>query len=619
MSILNIFMSILNIFMSILNIFMSILNIYYVNIKKIFNKGFYNLNKTVNIDISFIKFFYDDNDILDIIFYINAKNYIKIKHIYNIIKMTESKKYKKLKSLQKVNDKEEVQLNDFIIESQLVKYKDKIITEFKADKFGFISKDDSLKILEKYSSSKTNEIVEILSESDNESIIELKQKKKFKKNAIDFANNLFHYGNKNFSFIKTDDEIYFRGKDIAEFLEYENTMQAINLHISEEEKISLGNLIDFKHLEFRCLKGNEKNTIYITEAGLYELILSSKKEEAKAFKKFITKELLPSLRKTGTYNLNNTVNTDISFIKSFYDDNDISDFLDTNVVYLIAIGIYNGGILIKYGKSSRIYERDFYEHKKIFGEQIKMLAIIPTDNNDEVETIFKKTIRAKGLDVKLEFNGKDRDELFVTNNNFTMEKAMELMQIIAEKNPLKSIKEKDEKIKELQFQQDNEKYVLVAKEKTKQVEIREIEQTKQEQLKLEQEQIKLEQEQIKLEHEKIKLEQEKEKTKQIELKIQLLQIQQQDIITNNNEKNQEEDTDLYLQYLNENTEESNTNIKNTILYENFKFWFKNNNPNIKIPNNREFYNGIKKYKIIEKVSYEGSSVHGIKHLKLKDL
>jgi hypothetical protein len=105
--------------------------------------------------------------------------------------MTESKKPKKLKSLQKVNDKEEVQLNDFIIESQLVKYKDKIITEFKADKLGFISKDDSLKILEKYSSSKTNEIVEILSESDNDSVgvIELKPKKTFKKDAIDFANN----------------------------------------------------------------------------------------------------------------------------------------------------------------------------------------------------------------------------------------------------------------------------------------------------------------------------------------------------------------------------------------------------------------------------------------------
>ena len=77
-----------------------------------------------------------------------------------------------------------------------------------------------------------------------------------------------------------------------------------------------------------------------------------------------------------------------------------------------------------------------------------------------------------------------------------------------------------------------------------------------------------------------------------------------------------EDTDLYLQFLNENTEEADTNIKNTILYDNFKIWFKNNNPNTKIPNNREFYTGIKKYKIIEKVSFEGKSVHGIKHMKL---
>jgi prophage antirepressor-like protein len=524
--------------------------------------------------------------------------------------MTESKKPKKLKSLKKVNDKEEVQLNDFIIESQLVKYKDKIITEFKADKLGFISKDDSLKILEKYSSSKTNEIVEILSESDNESVgvIELKTKKQIKKNAINFANNLFHYGNKNFSFIKTDDEIYFRGKDIADFLEYSDTKKAIQKYISQEEKISFGNLVKSMGVDSTPMEAKDKNTIYITEAGLYELILSSKKEEAKAFKKFIIKELLPTLRKTGTYNLNNTVNTDISFINSFYNDNNISDFLDTNVVYLMAIGIYNGGILIKYGKSSRIFERDFNEHKRTFGEQIKMLAIIPTDNNDEVETIFKKTIRAKGLDVKLEFNGKDRDELFVTNNNFTMEKAMELMQIIAEKNPLKSIKEKDEKIKELQFQQDNEKYVLVAKERTKQVEIREIEQTKQEQLKLEQEKEKTEQE-------KEKTEQEKEKTKQIELKIQLLQMQQ-DTKTNNNEKNQEEIIDLYLQFLNENTEESTTHLKTSDIYECFKIWFEMNNPNTKIPSNREFIANIKKYKNVEHVKVDKSTCYGIKNLKL---
>jgi P4 family phage/plasmid primase-like protien len=80
-----------------------------------------------------------------------------------------------------------------------------------------------------------------------------------------------------------------------------------------------------------------------------------------------------------------------------------------------------------------------------------------------------------------------------------------------------------------------------------------------------------------------------------------------------------EETDMYLQFLNDCTEEANENIKNTVLYDQFKTWFKSGNPHTKIPNNREFYAGIKKYKTIEKVFYEGSSVHGIKHLKIKDI
>jgi P4 family phage/plasmid primase-like protien len=77
-----------------------------------------------------------------------------------------------------------------------------------------------------------------------------------------------------------------------------------------------------------------------------------------------------------------------------------------------------------------------------------------------------------------------------------------------------------------------------------------------------------------------------------------------------------EDTDLYLNFLNECTEQCENNIKTMILYEKFKLWFKVNNPNTKIPNNREFNNGIKKYKTIEKVYYEGISVHGIKKLRI---
>jgi hypothetical protein len=67
-----------------------------------------------------------------------------------------------------------------------------------------------------------------------------------------------------------------------------------------------------------------------------------------------------------------------------------------------------------------------------------------------------------------------------------------------------------------------------------------------------------------------------------------------------------------LQFLNECTEESNKNIKKQKIYEVFKEWFKNNNPNAKIPCDKIFYTGIKKYKTIEKVYYEKNSVWCIK-------
>lgn len=79
-----------------------------------------------------------------------------------------------------------------------------------------------------------------------------------------------------------------------------------------------------------------------------------------------------------------------------------------------------------------------------------------------------------------------------------------------------------------------------------------------------------------------------------------------------------EDTDLYLQFLNECTEESEKHIHTVVLYERFKSWFKNNNPNMKIPNNRNFTTELKKYKNIENIKIDGKSSSGIKKLQLID-
>jgi putative DNA primase/helicase len=83
--------------------------------------------------------------------------------------------------------------------------------------------------------------------------------------------------------------------------------------------------------------------------------------------------------------------------------------------------------------------------------------------------------------------------------------------------------------------------------------------------------------------------------------------------------NYKEETDIYLSFLNENTEESeDTNIHCVTLYEIFKDWFKMNNPNTKIPSYKEFLSNIKKHKEICKVKINGSSQIGIKKLKLKN-
>jgi phage/plasmid-associated DNA primase len=81
-----------------------------------------------------------------------------------------------------------------------------------------------------------------------------------------------------------------------------------------------------------------------------------------------------------------------------------------------------------------------------------------------------------------------------------------------------------------------------------------------------------------------------------------------------------EDADLYLQFLNENTEDTNDNkndrVHCIVLYGIFKDWFKYNNPNAKIPSNKEFINNIKKYKDIKKIYTNDKMQLGIKNIKL---
>lgn len=107
-------------------------------------------------------------------------------------------------------------------------------------------------------------------------------------------NNLQIFNSPNFGQIRTiqqNDAPWFVGKDVAEILGYSNTKDAIAKHVDDEDK--LGAQI--------ATSGQNRNMTIINESGLYSLILSSKMPKAKEFKRWVTSEVLPAIRKHGGY------------------------------------------------------------------------------------------------------------------------------------------------------------------------------------------------------------------------------------------------------------------------------------------------------------------------------
>lgn len=107
-------------------------------------------------------------------------------------------------------------------------------------------------------------------------------------------NELQIFKNDEFGEIRTVEisgEPWFVGKDVAEVLGYKDTADSIKKHVDDEDKLTR-----------RFTDSGQSREMYIiNESGLYSLILSSKLPNAKAFKKWVTSEVLPSIRKHGGY------------------------------------------------------------------------------------------------------------------------------------------------------------------------------------------------------------------------------------------------------------------------------------------------------------------------------
>ena len=103
-----------------------------------------------------------------------------------------------------------------------------------------------------------------------------------------------HFGK--LTVIEIDSEFFFIGKEVAELLGYKNGSRDVNRHVDEEDRCIFQN---YQNGTFENIPN--RGVTIINESGLYSLILLSKLPSAKAFKHWVTKEVLPSVRKHGGY------------------------------------------------------------------------------------------------------------------------------------------------------------------------------------------------------------------------------------------------------------------------------------------------------------------------------
>ena len=107
-------------------------------------------------------------------------------------------------------------------------------------------------------------------------------------------NDLITFNNPKFGEVRTveqNGEPWFVGKDVAVILGYTNPSKALTDHVDDEDKLNNETLSSL----------GQRGGWLINESGLYSLILSSKLPTARAFKRWVTSEVLPSLRKHGLY------------------------------------------------------------------------------------------------------------------------------------------------------------------------------------------------------------------------------------------------------------------------------------------------------------------------------
>jgi len=275
-------------------------------------------------------------------------------------------------------------------------------------------------------------------------------KKTTNRNFVDFGTNNILYDDKKVLFFEFEENVYFKGKDICDLLKYEDHKKAFNQHIDKEDIFTFSG-IELKtesknedtsegeggvkrhpyspkqitqlkkiklNLEKKINKVIDNNTIFINESGLYSLIFSSKLPKAKEFKRWVTHDILISIRKTGSYNKNQN--------QIYYDDNKIKELNNENCVYIIRVK----DSLYKFGITSNLKIR-MNNHKRFlnFDEILEVFTFPNINIALDIEHKIKQYANNCKIRRIIENVG---TELFETNNDYTIERVINEIKIMVD-------------------------------------------------------------------------------------------------------------------------------------------------------------------------------------------
>jgi len=261
---------------------------------------------------------------------------------------------------------------------------------------------------------------------------------------LDIRNNYFQYKGKKVLVIVKEGVVWFKGIDVAQLLDIEATTQAIQ-QINSEDKITFTSL----KVSLKLTSESEKihpQTIFINQEGMYDLVMSSRKPEAKIFRRWISHQVLPSINRFGSYSIEKKYGC-------FYDDHDLYEYDGCNVCYMAYIGVHDNIPLFKYGITFDYYRREYQEHRKTF-DTFQLLYLRQTDNNHIIEGLFTKECKSKDIYVQKEFKGKNRTELFTVNESQSFERMRMIMDKLIEQNPTKEHQKYEKEIQRLQQEKE---------------------------------------------------------------------------------------------------------------------------------------------------------------------